>query len=109
MVPDNRVLRRRLFDILCNRFDLEELRTLCFLLDVSYDGLRGEGQTAKARELVRHAQNRELFPLLVEEGKGLRPDVDWPDVAGPDDPTTGRTDARRKKDDLASGRCQCRQ
>lgn len=25
-------------------FDLEELRTLCFLLDVDYDSLRGEGK-----------------------------------------------------------------
>ena len=40
--------------------DLEELRTLCFYLEVDYDNLRGEGKSAKARELIRglERQNR---------------------------------------------------
>jgi len=32
-------------------FDLEEFRTLCFDLGVDYDALRGEGKSAKIREL----------------------------------------------------------
>jgi hypothetical protein len=35
-----------------DRFDLEELRTLCQDLDINYDDLRGEGRIAKVRELV---------------------------------------------------------
>ena len=38
--------------VLTRLFDDEELRTLCFDLDVDYDSLRGEGKGAKARELV---------------------------------------------------------
>jgi hypothetical protein len=34
------------------RYDLEELRTLCFDLGVDYDSLGGEGKAARARELV---------------------------------------------------------
>jgi formylglycine-generating enzyme required for sulfatase activity len=84
MAADNRTLRRQLFTILCNRFDLEDLRTLCFLLDVNYDSLRGEGQAARARELIRYAENRGLLPALVEEGRQLRSDIVWPDIVGPD-------------------------
>ena len=39
MAADNRTVRRRLFTLLCNRFDLEDLRILCFLLEISYDSL----------------------------------------------------------------------
>jgi len=87
MAADNRTIRRQLFTILCDRFDLEDLRTLCFLLEVNYDSLRGEGQAARARELIHYAQNRGLLPALVEEGKALRPDIVWPDVSvsTPDD------------------------
>lgn len=45
-------------NILEERFDLEELRTLCFDLDVDYDSLRGEGKAGKARELVLHMKRK---------------------------------------------------
>jgi hypothetical protein len=48
----------RLHQVLNARFDREELRTLCFKLDVSYDDLRGEGHSAKARELVLYMSRR---------------------------------------------------
>jgi hypothetical protein len=83
MKAADRSLRAHLFDILCRQFDLEELRTLCWILDVDYDSLRGEGKAAKARELIRYAQNRGLLLALVEEGRALRADVDWPDVSAP--------------------------
>jgi len=38
--------------IILQRYDLEELRTLCFDLGVNYYDLPGEGRRAKARELV---------------------------------------------------------
>ena len=34
--------------------DLEEFRTLCIYLGMAYDDLRGETNTAKARELLRY-------------------------------------------------------
>ena len=54
IADDLAVLRRQL----CERFDLEELRTLCADLGVDFDDLRGEGKTAKAREFVALMQRR---------------------------------------------------
>lgn len=48
----------RLHQVLQARFDREELRTLCFDLGISYDDLRGEGRSAKARELVLYMSRR---------------------------------------------------
>jgi DNA-binding NtrC family response regulator len=45
---DVRVLRQ----LITKRLDLEELRTLCFDLEVDFDSLRGEGKAGKSRELV---------------------------------------------------------
>ena len=86
MKAADRSFRARLYDILCRQFDLEELRTLCWLVDVDYDNLRGEGKAGKARELIRYAQSRDMIPALVEEGRSLRPDVAWPDVVQPEVP-----------------------
>jgi serine/threonine protein kinase len=57
------------------RFNLEELRTLCADLDVSYDELEGEGQEAKARELIAYLQRRERLRELVGYIRQHRPDI----------------------------------
>lgn len=41
---------------LTDRFNEEELKTLCFDIGVDYDSLRGEGKAAKVRELVDQEQ-----------------------------------------------------
>jgi DNA-binding response OmpR family regulator len=61
--------------ILAEHFDLEELRTLCFDLEINFDGLRGEGQEAKARELVAYLQRRERLDQLVSYLRQHRPDI----------------------------------
>jgi hypothetical protein len=55
--------------ILSSLFDEEELRDLCFDLDVDYDSLRGEGKAAHARELVALAERR---GRLAELEAGIR-------------------------------------
>jgi hypothetical protein len=75
-------LRVRLWELLVTYLNKEELKTLCFHLEeVNYDDLPGEGKKGKARELVMHLENRGRLRELVEIGKRLRPDVDWPDVS----------------------------
>lgn len=63
--------RRRLLAFICDHFDEEELRTLCFDLDVAYDDLPAQGRKSKARELIlyldRRGHLRELLNLLREE------------------------------------------
>ena len=74
VVPSHR-LNGSLRQILVLRFSLEELRTLCTDLDVSFDVLRGEGQEAKARELIAHLQRRERLGELVSYIRQHRPDI----------------------------------
>ena len=63
---------------LSSLFDEEELRTLCFDLGAgyNYDGLRGEGQKAKARELVALAQRKGHLAKLEEAIRRERPAFD---------------------------------
>jgi hypothetical protein len=63
--------------ILDTRFDDEELRTLCFYLEVDYDNLGGVGKSAKARELVMYLERHGQLPQLAKAILQLRPDVIW--------------------------------
>ncbi|MCA9997514.1 MAG: hypothetical protein KDE56_17265, partial [Anaerolineales bacterium] len=65
-----------IYDTLTSRFDLEELRTLCFRLgNIEYDDLRGEGRAAKARELVRRLERNKQLNHLWTTIKQMRPDI----------------------------------
>lgn len=61
-------------------FDLEEIRTLCFQLNVDYDSVRGEGKSARIRHLIldlaRHGRLEQLVAMVSLE----RPHVTWPPV-----------------------------
>jgi len=67
----------RLHEILAKRFDAEELRTLCFDLELDYDDLKGEGKPGKVRELIAFLERRGRIAELVVTGKRLRPDAAW--------------------------------
>lgn len=60
---------------LAERFDLEELRTVCLYLGVRFDDLPAEGQQAKARELVAYLQRRERLNQLVSYIRQHRRDI----------------------------------
>jgi hypothetical protein len=66
--------------ILDQRFDAEELRTLCFDLDVDYEDLPARGQAHKARELVAYLDRHRRVPELMEVGRLLRPDIPWDEI-----------------------------
>ncbi len=61
MPVDSAALHQALLD----HYDLEELRTLCFYLQVDYDILPGEGKAAKARELIGYMQRNDRLDDLV--------------------------------------------
>jgi len=71
-------LRRTMIRLL----DEDDLRDLCFDLDVDYECLTGEGKRAKVRALITQLDHRGRIPDLVEAGRELRPDVSWEDVLG---------------------------
>ena len=69
----------RLRRILTTRFDVGELRGLCFDLGVDYDDLPAEGKANKALELVMYLERRRQVPELIKMGKDLRTDIPWPE------------------------------
>ena len=64
-------LKTILHHALSQFFNEEELKTLCFELDLNYDSLLGNGSTAKARELIQWHERRnrleELANLVLEK------------------------------------------
>jgi len=59
-------LTTTLREIIVERFDLEEFKTLCVDLNVHYDNLRGEGLEAKARELIAYLNRLGALQLLID-------------------------------------------
>jgi len=70
----------QLHALLDRAFDLEELRTLCFELNVDYDSLRGEGKSARIRELLLALGRSGRLSQLITQAQTERPHLDWPDV-----------------------------
>jgi outer membrane protein assembly factor BamB len=66
-----------LYHRLTEHFNEEELRDLCFRLDIDYDDLPGAGKAGKARELITYHERRRTLPVLVEMCRQLRSNVDW--------------------------------
>jgi len=62
-------LRQTLYE----RFDVEEIKDLCFDLSIDFDDLRGEGK--KERELVAYCQRRDRLEELATRIAALRPGV----------------------------------
>jgi hypothetical protein len=67
----------RLRELVTRHFDIEELRTLCFDLNVDYDALRGEGKEAKVRELVGRLRRERRVAELVTALAERRPEIAW--------------------------------
>jgi len=83
------------------RFDEQELRSLCFDLRVDYDNLPGEGKVNKARELVAYMARRGRLDDLAKIGRRMRPDVDWEALIQPPQvitPATRRVPSTRPRE-----------
>jgi len=76
--PDHRQTSQRmaLWAALRDRTSAEDLRNLCFLLNLDYDTLPGDGRSAKAREIVAHFDRREDLDTLADALHRLRPDIE---------------------------------
>lgn len=68
---------KKLYEILTTYFDDEELRTLCFQLNLDYDDLPAEGKSNKARELIMYLERHGRLSEIFEVGKHLRPTLTW--------------------------------
>lgn len=62
-------------------FDMSELVSLCFDLNVKWEDLAGETITRKVIELIRHMERRGRKHELIEKCQKLRPRVNWTEPA----------------------------
>lgn len=67
----------RFVDQLRNTFNLQEIRQICFTLNVPFEDLEGHGVTDKARELYLFMKRRGDISGLVELVKKERPNINW--------------------------------
>jgi hypothetical protein len=75
MAPSTPLTTRQLFDVVHDRFNLEEFRMLCFDLGVRYDDLGGEGLRAKILDLVQLFERTHKLRELAEAVQAARPDL----------------------------------
>jgi hypothetical protein len=68
--------RRQLRIVLDTRFNDEELRTLCFDLQVDYEGLAGETKLARIISLIEYFERVQRTSEFLRYMKEVRPDVD---------------------------------
>jgi hypothetical protein len=71
----------RLRRTLAARFDMSELRVLCFDVGIDHEDLPGETKADMARELVAYCVHHGRISKLVETGRQLRPDIRWEGMA----------------------------
>ena len=64
---------QRIFRDMMDYFNLEELKTLCFELDVDYDSLGGEGKKEKLRELILLMKRQKRLDELMMYVIAARP------------------------------------
>lgn len=69
----------KLYNLLNNYFDEEELKNLSFDLAVDYENLRSDNKYGKCRELVKYFDRRNNLPKLLSEFEKQRPDIDTKD------------------------------
>jgi hypothetical protein len=70
--------RGALLQLLTEYFSEEDLKTLCFELDIDYDALEGGSKTSKARELVAYCENRDRLADLATALRKARPTLQVP-------------------------------
>lgn len=80
MTSNSAIYLTNLHRLLDQYFSLEEIRTLCFDLGVDYDSVRGEGKSARIRELILVLGRHGRLPELITLAQQQRRHVNWPPV-----------------------------
>ena len=66
--------------ILIERFNMEELESLCFDIDVDFEVLSGENKEKKVIELVKYVKRRNELDKLIDAAKTERPSAAWDEL-----------------------------
>lgn len=68
---------KTLHTLLAQYFTQEELRTLCFELNIEYENLAAETKLGRARELVTYCERQGVIEDLLALCQQTRPNVQW--------------------------------
>jgi len=66
-----------LYKQLLETYSDDELRTLCFELEIDYEISEGANKSARARELLTYLNRRERIPELILKCRQQRPAKEW--------------------------------
>jgi hypothetical protein len=67
----------KLRTLLAQKFNLEDLHTLAWDLDIAPDEIGEQERTAYARELIDYVQRRERLPALIDAAQAARHQGNW--------------------------------
>ena len=84
---------RKLLRAINDSFSIDDLRDLCFELQLDFENLPGSAKKDKARELIIHFDRRKRINVLVATFCELHPNVDFESIVldeMDEDPTTSR-------------------
>lgn len=73
-------LIRRVWQLMNQYFNLNELQELCLELNVEYENLVGDTKSSKMRELIQLLNRHHDLPKLLNYLRTERPGVQWPDI-----------------------------
>ncbi|MCP4426763.1 MAG: hypothetical protein GY803_19905 [Chloroflexi bacterium] len=83
LIPeDKEVDPTKLRVALISHFNVDELRTLCFDLEIDYEDLPPGGKSSKARSLVEYSQRHHRFNVLAIAIREARSGISWEDLTG---------------------------
>jgi hypothetical protein len=74
--PATQLPASQLRQLLAERFDNEELQTICFDLGIDPDNLPGQAKSARARELISYLERRNQLGKLYTWIRQHRIDID---------------------------------
>ena len=78
---DKKIDPKKLLQALIQHFNAEELRMLCFNMDIEHEDLPPGGRSSKARSLIEYSQRHHRFNVLATAIREARPAISWDDLA----------------------------
>jgi len=66
-------------------FNLDEIRTLCFDLNIDFDDIKGEDKSRKITELILYSSRRGELSNLIAACCSQRPQLTWPELITSDE------------------------
>lgn len=65
-------------DLIIKHFNYQEMDSLSFDLNISFEQLGGNGTSGKAQELVRYCHRHGQIDEVIQRCQSLRPHASWP-------------------------------